>query len=89
MRNCLIGVKSINLPVTYEISDYVDDRFKKVKIWIAHTGENLNYSISTKDSLEKMSETLPYVPVGYIEKMKKMKMISVIIEIPLLLKMEM
>ena len=64
-----IGVKSINLPVTYEISDYVDDRFKKVKIWIAHTGENLNYSIFTKDSLEKMSETLPYVPiVGYIEK---------------------
>ena len=64
-----IGVKSINLPVTYEISDYVDDRFKKVKIWIAHTGENLNYSIFTKESLEKMSETLPYVPiVGYIEK---------------------
>ena len=64
-----IGVKSINLPVTYEVSDYVDDRFKKVKIWIAHTGENLNYSIFTKDSLEKMSETLPYVPiVGYIEK---------------------
>lgn len=64
-----IGVKSINLPVTYEVSDYVDDRFKKVKIWIAHTGENLNYSIFTKESLEKMSETLPYVPiVGYIEK---------------------
>ena len=64
-----IGVKSINLPVTYEVSDYIDDRFKKVKIWIAHTGENLNYSIFTKESLEKMSETLPYVPiVGYIEK---------------------
>ena len=64
-----IGVKSINLPVTYEVSDYVDDRFKKVKIWIAHTGENLNYSIFTKESLEKMSETLPYVHiVGYIEK---------------------
>ena len=64
-----IGVKSINLPVTYEVSDYVDDRFKKVKIWIAHTGENLNYSIFTRESLEKMSETLPYVPiVGYIEK---------------------
>ena len=64
-----IGVKNISIPVSYEVSEYEDSRFKKVKIWIAHTGENLNHSVFTKDSLEKMSDTLGYVPiVGYIEK---------------------
>lgn len=65
-----IEVNNMNLPVSYELSDdYLDDRFKKVKIWVAHTGENLNYSVFTKEALEKMSSTLPYTPiVGYIEK---------------------
>ena len=47
---------SIRLPVSYELSDYTDDRFKKVKIWIAHTGENLNYSVFSKEALEKMAK---------------------------------
>ncbi|MBS4462308.1 hypothetical protein JXA27_07015 [Aerococcaceae bacterium zg-B36] len=66
----MLTVDKIRLPIThFELSDYADDRFKKVKIWIAHTGENLNHTVFSKDALTKMAETLPYVPiVGYIEK---------------------
>lgn len=52
----------------YSIFDY-DDRFKKVKIFVAHTGENLNQSSFSLQALQKMSRTLPYVPiVGYLTK---------------------
>lgn len=64
-------VDKIRLPIyNFEVDEYFEDsRFKKVKIWIAHTGENLNGSVFTKDSLELMSNTLPYTPiVGYIHK---------------------
>lgn len=47
----------------------MDGRFKKVKIWVAHTGENLNATAFSRESLLKLSETLPYTPiVGYVKK---------------------
>ena len=47
----------------------MDGRFKKVKIWVAHTGENLNATAFSRESLLKLSETLPYTPiVGYVRK---------------------
>lgn len=45
----------------------LDDRFMKVKIWIAHTGENRNNSIFSKEVLEAMIPSLANVPIlGYI-----------------------
>lgn len=45
----------------------LDDRFMKVKIWIAHTGENRNNSIFSKEVLESMIPSLANVPIlGYI-----------------------
>lgn len=65
-----ITIEKRNLPVQFEQMDSgKDDRFQKVKIWIAHTGQNLNYTVFSKDVLEDMSKTLPYVPiVGFMEK---------------------
>ena len=52
----------------FEVSEYNDDRFKKIKIWIAHTGENLNNTVFELEALNRMSETLSYTPiVGYVE----------------------
>ena len=59
------------MPVKFEFENNSDDRFKKVKIWIAHTGENLNNSYFEKSVLEDMSKTLAGVPiVGYIERVE-------------------
>lgn len=66
-----ITADRIRIPVyNFELSDYEEDnRFKKVKIWIAHSGENLNGTSFSVDTLEKMIPTLSYVPiVGYVEK---------------------
>lgn len=62
-------IEKMNLPVEFELQDQVvDDRFLKVKIYIAHTGENLNNSYFTKETLELFSKTLGNIPiVGYIE----------------------
>lgn len=64
----MIEVSRINLPTYFEVvEEEVDSRFKKVKIFVAHTGENLNNSIFEKDVLEKMSSSLLYCPIlGYV-----------------------
>ena len=59
-----------SLPITFEKSEeVVDSRFTKAKIWLAHTGKNLNGSIFTKDVLETMAtNSLANIPIlGYIE----------------------
>lgn len=57
-----------NFPVTFEkVEDVVDGRFTKVKVWIAHTGENRNRSIFTKEMLMSLIPSLKNVPItGYI-----------------------
>lgn len=46
----------------------LDDRFRKVKIFIAHTGENLNSTSFSLESLVHLSRSLTHVPiVGYIK----------------------
>ena len=56
---------------TYELMDdthSLDDRFRKVKIFIAHTGENLNSTSFSLESLVHLSRSLTHVPiVGYIK----------------------
>lgn len=69
-----VSIEKIKIPIDpsqqYELIDDIsdDDRFKRVKIWIAHSGENLNNSVFEKETLVKMIDTLPAVPiVGYME----------------------
>lgn len=61
--------ENFSLPVQFELEDNpIDDRFLKVKIFIAHTGENLNNSKFSKETLDEMSKTLAGIPiVGYIK----------------------
>lgn len=45
----------------------LDDNYMRVKIRVAHVGENRNRSIFTKELLEEMIPSLTYVPIlGYI-----------------------
>lgn len=72
----MVTIKETNvlrLPATYELQlQDSDDRFQKVKVWVAHTGENLNHTSFDRETLEGMSKTLPYTPiVGYIEPNKE------------------
>lgn len=63
-----INVTKARIPVVFELNDDSDSRFKKVKVWIAHTGENLNNSYFSKETLQNMIGTLARIPiVGYIE----------------------
>ena len=62
----------VTLPMqTYELMDdtfSLDDRFRKVKIFIAHTGENLNNTSFSLESLVHLADSLAHVPiVGYIK----------------------
>jgi len=65
-------IEKIRLPIrdieVYSVEED-DDRFQKVKIWIAHTGENLNGTSFSHETLESMIPSLAWVPIlGYIEK---------------------
>lgn len=49
------------------MGNVLDDRFIKTKIWIAHTGENRNNSIFSKELLESMIPSLSNTMIlGYI-----------------------
>lgn len=41
----------------------LDDRFRKVKIFIAHTGENLNSTSFSLESLVNLAKSLAHVPI--------------------------
>lgn len=62
-------ISRLKIPVKFELEGMENDtRFQPVKIWICYTGENLNYTYFPKDTLVKMAETLPYIPiVGFIK----------------------
>ena len=57
----------VTLPMqTYELMDDIrslDDRFRKVKIFIAHTGENLNNTSFSLESLVHLAKSLAHVPI--------------------------
>lgn len=66
-----ITLEKVRLPVEFQFSEQTDSRFRKVKIWVAHTGENLNNSYFDRKVLEDMSKTLSGVPiVGFLEKVE-------------------
>lgn len=65
----MIDVRTVSLPTRFEKSEgqEPDSRFQKVKIYIAHTGENLNHSIFSHNVLESMIPTLANIPIlGYV-----------------------
>jgi len=46
-----------SIPINFEmIEEIPDSRFLKVKIWLCHTGENLNGSYFSKELLETMKK---------------------------------
>lgn len=58
-----------SLPITFEKQDELleDSRFTKVKIWLLHTGKNLNNSVFEKEVVEESLPSLSNIPiVGYI-----------------------
>jgi len=62
-------LSNYNIPVEFEQVplNVLDDRFMKVKVWLAHTGENRNNSIFSKELLESMIPSLANIPIlGYI-----------------------
>lgn len=60
----MIDVTTVNLPTHFEeIESSNDSRFQKVKIYIAHTGENLNKSIFSREVLENMIPSLSHIPI--------------------------
>lgn len=63
-RGNQVAEKYVNLPTYFEqMEDDSDSRFKKVKIYVAHTGLNLNNSIFSKEVLAKLAQTLQYIPI--------------------------
>lgn len=59
-----------SIPIEFEqVKNVLDERFMRVKVWIAHTGENRNRSIFSKEVLESMIPSLANIPIlGYIAK---------------------
>ena len=66
-----IKKSALSFPVEFEKIEEVestDGRFTKVKIWLMHTGKNLNNSAFEKSVVDKAIPTLEYIPiVGFIE----------------------
>lgn len=59
---------NINIPVTFQTIEQVDERFMKVKIWLMHLGENYNGSFFDRSVVTNALETLANTPIlGYIE----------------------
>lgn len=59
-----------HMQVQFEVAEQVksDSRFTPVKVWIAHTGKNLNKSYFSKELLESMIPSLKFIPiVGFIQ----------------------
>ena len=71
MDNSEIKKSVLSFPVEFEKIEEVestDERFTRVKIWLMHTGKNLNGSEFEKTVVDKAIPTLQYVPVvGFIE----------------------
>lgn len=62
-------INKLRTPVFFSALDGGDDRFQRVKVKIAHVGENLNNSYFSKETLESMIPSLKGIPVlGFIEK---------------------
>ena len=65
----MIDVTTVKLPTHFEQAEPLDNdsRFQKVRIFIAHTGVNLNNSIFSKKVLTDMIPSLANIPIlGYI-----------------------
>lgn len=61
----------LSFPVTFEKVDEIksgDTRFTRLKCFLMHTDENLNYSSFSREVIEEALPTLAYIPVvGFLE----------------------
>lgn len=56
------------IPIQFEITKQIDDRFTNVKIYLMHLGLNLNGSVFKKDVVERCWNTLALTPIlGFIQ----------------------
>lgn len=71
MSESKIKKSALSFPVTFEKVDEIksgDTRFTKLKCWLMHTNENLNFSNFSKEVIEDALPTLAYIPVvGFLE----------------------
>ena len=72
--NNITNKSVLSFPVLFEKQKEFyssDNRFTKIKIWLMHTGKNLNGSVFEKNVIDDAIETLEYIPVvGFIEQNK-------------------
>ncbi len=55
--------KILNLPLTYEKTDFSDERFTKVRVKVMHSGLNLNGSRFTDAAIGKAAPSLKNIPL--------------------------
>jgi len=55
--------KFTHIPIQYQQSREIDERFLEVKIYVLHTGENYNGSIFTKEAVNSAIPTLANTPL--------------------------
>lgn len=62
------NIKYISLPVNYSIdTNFINDKFVKLRLDFAHDGENLNHTYFTKEALESNKSSLFFSPLlGHI-----------------------
>lgn len=67
MKNTKIG--NINLPVSYSVDSFDNERFMKLRIKVMHTGLNLNNSNFGLEAIEKAQPTIANIPLlAFIKK---------------------
>lgn len=71
MSESKIKKPTLSFPVTFEKIDEIksgNTRFTRLKCFLMHTNENLNYSSFSREVIEEALPTLAYIPVvGFIE----------------------
>lgn len=62
-----IKKEQLQIPITFEETEVIDERFTNVKIYLMHTNLNLNNSYFEKSIVDKYTDTLKNTPIlGYI-----------------------
>jgi len=58
-----LKLENLSLPITYKFEETIDDRFRKISIWVMHDNLNLNNSFFSMESIEDAKETLQNIPI--------------------------
>lgn len=58
-----MNLDNLSLPITYELQDNIDSRFRKISIWVMHDNLNLNNTYFDLDTIEDAKESLKNIPI--------------------------